>query len=659
MKFKDKLLAIANKLGFADKIKTNSMLAADWPVFAEAYKKEFGVDLKADQDAYVAEQEKLQKQQAEAAQVEAEYANAQTIISAAITEVSGGSVAAPAVGASPVQVAEVAAAAIRQLGATPIPDKPVTVGVSTSNNANGHTATHFCGIDHPIFEMTKRSNRISVKPAIAILEPVDEKKDREQFFADLGQYSSMLTSRINVLRDNKAMVAADLASGMTISIDSEGLGNQYLTRRIDALIARLAVVKNVFDIFPRRSGVQDREVMINAFFGDFSQAYQDGEIFKGSVDLIPEMCYVDDAMLKTRFGSMKKLERQYIGYLNTDGSDPIKWSMIEWVMLQVSQKLIEEQAKRKVMGIYVNPTSGVLGHYLNAGTGVIYTLLRYYNECKISRLSNPAYQSYTSGTTMVGTVIAQLDELAEAGIADLDNYEVILNASHKPMWIKGVRDIYGKDTDFKGPDGDKVPDHLNNIRWLSGLENLPFVIIQPPKNIESIEYDPSEMFNLKFEAHMESVAFWSVWKEGTAAGYAGKKFSTKAERIAHGFADQMLFTNFPAKEIAADETSVDVSSNYRLYITSANTQATAITDIVGAKEGAAYQIEIGDATNPSTIAKEGKFAEITAAFVPTKVGDYILVVLNADGTKFRELERCVGGARTINTALQPNVPGGR
>ena len=56
--------------------------------------------------------------------------------------------------------------------------------------------------------------------------------------------------------------------------------------------------------------------------------------------------------------------------------------------------------------------------------------------------------------------------------------------------------------------------------------------------------------------------------------------------------------------------------------------------------------------------KSGKFANLTAAFNASEVGDYIMVILDNDGN-FRELERCVGGKRTINKALQPNVPGGR
>ena len=47
---------------------------------------------------------------------------------------------------------------------------------------------------------------------------------------------------------------------------------------------------------------------------------------------------------------MKEIERQYIGYLNTDGSDPIKWSMIEWQLLNIYTALVNEQNERRIFG---------------------------------------------------------------------------------------------------------------------------------------------------------------------------------------------------------------------------------------------------------------------------------------------------------------------
>ncbi len=109
--------------------------------------------------------------------------------------------------------------------------------------------------------------------------------------------------------------------------------------------------------------------------------------------------------------------------------------------------------------------------------------------------------------------------------------------------------------------------------------------------------------------------------------------------------------------MAADATTVDASKGF-WQITAANTEAKAITDITNAKAGVAYIIECGATENATTIAKSDKFADITAAYAPTKVGDYIMVILNSKGN-FLELERQVGGVRKVNAALQPNIPGVR
>ena len=71
----------------------------------------------------------------------------------------------------------------------------------------------------------------------------------------------------------------------------------------------------------------------------------------------------------------------------------------------------------------------------------------------------------------------------------------------------------------------------------------------------------------------------------------------------------------------------------------------------------AYIIECGSTTNATTIAKDGKFSEISSNWVPQAEGDYIMVVLNVAGTKFLELERMVNGVRTINATLNPHYVG--
>lgn len=663
MKFFEKLRAVFAKTGLVDKAKSNSMTAADWAAVREAYKKEYGVDLSQDHDAYVAEQNQQQQVQQQAQQLAQENDAIRQLIGQVFNELQNESDNASGVhAASSTSLEDQTRAlidALHTISSQVIPDNAPSVGgVTLSVNGPGNTPEYFCGIEHPLFSMDRRYNKIACNPAYATMNPASEKVDGTEFRTHLGKYSDFLANRINQLRANNSLNPTSIRSNFNLSVGSDGLGDQYLTRRTDEIIVRLLSIKNVYDIFPRRFGVQDREVMYNAFMGEFSQAYQEGSIWKGNIDLEPEMAYVDDAMFKTLFGSMKDLERKYIGYLNKDGSDPIKWTMIEWVMLQISTKLIEEQNRRKILGIYVKPEKGTAGNYMNAGTGVYYTLLRYYNEGKIALVDDAAYAGYTSGETMVACVVNMLQMLA-TNIDDLDSYEVILNANHRAMWLAGIRETYGKDTDFRGPNGDEVPDLRNVIRWCPYMGQLPLIIVQKPGNIQSVEFLAGEMHAIQFDTDMEAVKAWSTWKEGTSAEFSGKMAKNKAAKKAAGFTEQVIFMNRPSVALDADATTVSVKGDYRHYVTGVNTGEKSLTDIVGAKAGIAYLIEIGDATHPQRIAKSDKFSEITDAYTPTQVGDYIMVILNAAGAKFLELERCVGGVRKVNTALQPNVPGGR
>ena len=87
--------------------------------------------------------------------------------------------------------------------------------------------------------------------------------------------------------------------------------------------------------------------------------------------------------------------------------------------------------------------------------------------------------------------------------------------------------------------------------------------------------------------------------------------------------------------LAPNATTVDASKG-KHFVTTANTGATAITDILNAVDGDVYVIEGGSATNATTIAKSGKFSRITDAMT-LAVGEWIKVRFN--GLKFVELDR--------------------
>jgi hypothetical protein len=535
------------------------------------------------------------------------------------------------------------------------------------------TEKYLFGIEHPLFAMDKRWNKISANKNYATLSEPDESADGNAFRSAVTSYAANFAANFKKMHESgetatlvekfsdffKTGSTDKLSTGLDIGhsdLGDSGLGEQYVIMRQEALAARILSVPTVFKLFPRRFGIQDRDIITNAFFGEYSQAQQLGEVWKGSMDLQPESGHVDDAMYKTLFNSMKWIERQYIGYLNKEGSDPIKWSMIEWMVLNIATVLTTEQSQRKVLGQYVKPVAGTAGHKLHASTGVIYTLIRYIHEHKILTLDDAAYNTYSNtGTVYVDAVDAFLSDVMEKR-DNIDGMDIYLNKNHS-MWYKAsVRRKYGKDFDFTGPEQDMVPDWNVKINWVPNMEQYKYMFLTKPGNIQSLENVPGEMYKIGFQPDMETVKSWSNWKEGTAAGYVGKQFDSLALLTANDYALQELFINKPKTDLIADATTCDGSANF-WFKTIANTGATVLTDITSAAKGKAYIIECGATANASTIAKAGKFDELTAAYTPTAVGDYIM--LYYDGAKFHDMERCVGGTRTIVSAVQPNIPGVR
>ena len=552
----------------------------------------------------------------------------------------------------------------RALAKKPEEDKPAqTITVSpVSINGFGNTPKYLFGVEHPMFSMQDRWNKIAANPrAAAALPEVDEQVDGVAFYKAAYGFAKSLKARYQYLQENKLLDAPALAAGKYATnyegVDKAGVGDQFIVLRQDALIARVLQLRDMTQYFPVAYGYQDRGLVFNAFFDEVSQAYQTGEVFKGGMKIENHMGYVDDAMIKMEWGPMKELERKYIGYLNKEGSDPIKWTMIEYQLLNTLTTAQVEQNKRRMRGIYVKPEAGVAGSYLNAGTGILYTLLRYVHQYDIKPHVDEDYRSYTQATMLA----AVQEFLADARSTvtedmDIDQHVIYLNKNHQGWWIKNVRTTYGKDTDFTGPMGalNVVPDTTTHIIWLPYLGQLPFMMLHQPGNLQFLEYIPGEMLAMKMQEQMEQVRAWSTWKEGCSASFTGRRFDSRDAMDKNAYEWQQIFINLFAATI---KDKVDGNDGF-WQVTGATTTADTITDIVNAKNGVAYCIEAGVKEHLPKIAKSGKFANISDAFTASKVGDYIMVIIGNDGN-FRELERCVGGKRTINKELQPNVPGGR
>lgn len=662
MNFKEKFMSVIELLHLKQKIDDKKPFTKEeFNSIVAEYQKKYQTTLKDDLEA----EEKSKKDDEQQAEMQAMLNSIQQVVSTInpVTE----STTQPQQDATLASILESLNGiredfkALGERPATDLPEQTVTVS-PVSINGFGNTPQYLFGVEHPIFSMEKRWNKIAANPrAASALPEVDEQVDGVAFHKAACAYAKTLKERYQFLQENKMLDARALSEGKYATnyggVDNAGLGNQFVVLRQDAIIARVLEKRDLTQFFPVQYGIQDRGLIFNAFFDEVSQAYQSGETFKGGMKIENQMGYVDDSMIKIEWGPMKELERKYIGYLNKEGSDPIKWTMIEYQLLNTLLNAQAEQSKRRMRGIYVKPEKGVAGSYLNAGTGLLYTLLRYVHQYDIKPHADAAYRSYTPATMLsavqefVADVTASVTEDME-----LDKHCLYLNRNHQSWWIKNVRSTYGKDTDFAGPMGalNVVPDTTVQIIWLPYLGQLPFMMMHEPGNILFLEYVPGEMLAVKMQEQMEQVRAWSTWKEGCSATFTDRRFDTREKMEENAYEWQQIFINLFAATIVD---KIDGKAGF-WHVTGDSTTQDTYTEIANAKAGVAYCIEAGVATHLPKVAKSGKFGKISAAFTATAVGDYLMVILDKDGN-FREMERCVGGKRTINTELQPNVPGGR
>jgi len=663
MNWKEKLKTVLEALGFTSKFDEKALTNEEFQQVCEAYQRDYKVTLQDDINAEAAQVQNAQQQ---------ELLN--NIYAAVVT--AGGEQAPtteqqqqkPATQQGIIDAINALGAKMGEMAKRPAEDKPTQQGTVTivSLHGFGNTPEYLFGAQAPMYAMDLRWNKIAANPAAAAALGEASQEDERKFYQAAREYGISLMKRMQYLVQNGMTDAKALAEGQ-FSTNYEGvdnlgdMGTQFTVRRQDAIIARVLSTRQMTDYFPVRYGIQDNDVIFNAFFGEVSQAWQEGEVYKGGMKIENERGYVDDAMMKMKWGPMKELERKYIGYLNTSGSDPIKWNMIEYQLLNSLLTAQREQNIRRVRGVYVKPEAGVAGSYLTGSTGILYRLIDYVhsNKLLVTDDEDKAVRDYTE-STMLTVVKLFVDEVRTHLAEDetLSGKVLYLNERHKAWWLKCIRTQFHLDTDFAGVNSyaNVVPDTEVPIIWLPYLGNLKFMMMQEPGNIQFLEYLPGEMMAVKTEQQMEMVRAWSTWKEGTSAAFVGRKFATKAELEANDFEFQQIFLNKPCTALAAGAVKADAKKGF-WFETVANEGATALTDIEGAKKGVAYIIECGATTNATTVAKADKFADIKSAWTPTAVGDYLMVILNTAGDKFLELERCVGGTRTINRELNPHYVG--
>jgi len=395
---------------------------------------------------------------------------------------------------------------------------------------------------------------------------------------------------------------------------------------------------------------------------DFSQADNTSsdfdQVIKGGYKFEPEIITMWDVMFAYKFKDLKKIEKTWIGDLNREGSDTMKWSFIEYLLVKTGEKLHNEREIRRINGIRVNPTVNVPGSALGASNGY-----RKFLRNQIEAFKLRPFELGPLTETNISDYVRRGTALVPEVLRDSGNIVLYMSSSLLTAYHKNNETLYGVNQDYKANTMEVKEYPSVKIKVVPNLNESLRLVWTIDGNISLFEDTPGEMYNFNIEQQDWSLKVWSNWKESIWAYMVGKKF-TKLSDIPTDFSTQMIFLNdldYPVDyyvPMADGDTTPSVSRHTSL-VSVANTAATAITDIDDVAIGQEVRLKCGNGTNAPTIAAAGKFSLLTAAWAPS-VGDILVLKKRSDG-KFIELSRITAASSLKAFAANdttPSVAGG-
>lgn len=620
-KWQKRFHTIATALGFGDKLKDGALTAEDQKKIFAAYKKEHNISFLDDKELNEDADPEIEMLSEE------EQLNMASIFGmnpkdAPKTEKDALTLSLGIVKNQKEKIEKLAATPeisdpIEKVNIEKNMEKIMTVVLGRS----GHTDKHILGIEHDLFSRGKWHTDLFVTKQ-AKGEDISE-EDIDMFKKDLKAYFSSFKSRLESHRLNGTLESLDYnkmlaGEGVIDYSNLYDMAGEFIVRRTDLIFAYFRTLPSVSNIFPVISGVQNKQLAPTATFGELSQGYRKGRIFKGGAAFDAEMYKVDDVMFKFNFEDMIELERQYIGYLNkmwNEGSSIIKWSFVEWFMIRFGSQLHNEQQRRRVIGVAVPEQNVTANSAMLAADGALRAIEKAEEELKV--LPFEELKLYDEATILdyVRTFWRNVERI----IPSMVGYKLHANMKHYEWYNALWHDRYGTFTGYAG-NVQQLPDlHPLSITWVPNMEMEDYKMwIAEPGNVQNLEDKPGEMLVFKFTEEFEGVLVKSRWKEGGCVEYPGARFKTKNELAESKRRYQFIFTNYPISELTLED-SISFEEN-TLFLISGNTPVTTVTDFSIERVYKLVASKTGD-----KLTKSGAFSEITADFTAGAGGDYIKV----------------------------------
>lgn len=476
--------------------------------------------------------------------------------------------------------------------------------------------------------------------------------DNQQLAGIAGEMYSMESAynqraRAALLARRGIMLTAPAASSTDYSRLQNDLGAFYRIpwqERLQSLLFNLPTIES---IFPLESGYQDLATLVNVWLGEFSQADNTASDFdnvvKGGYEFDNETLRMYSVMFAHKFTNLKELERTWIGSLNLEGSQPIKWSFIEYLLSETAKKLHNEREQRRVNGVRKDPDLNEPGKAMEAADGLYEFIRKKVDGFVDVNNGNTVHQikPFVLGTLSVANIgekIYQATSQIPAEIRDSGQLRLYM-PSHMIVWYHKYNEAhYGTNQDYKA-DIMYVKEYPSVlIKAVPNADNHHRLIWTLEGNIKTFEHMAGEMTRFSIEQQDWTLKVWANWKESIWARAVGYKYT---DPTAMDGTRQLIWCNeYDRPDNYFVTAEPDTNPDAKLHtsiVTVANTSKLSITDITNAAEGKIITLKCGSTDKGVQIAASGKFSLLASAWDPA-VGDWIKLMKRSDG-KFIEVAR--------------------
>lgn len=484
-----------------------------------------------------------------------------------------------------------------------------------------------------------------------------------------------MRAKAALLRSIGKTIEVDVVAATDFSTLKEDLGAFYRTPWRDRLQSLLLALPSITRLFPTESGHQDLDTLVNLWLGEFSQADNTqgskfDDVAKGSYEFGHETLRMYDVMFAYRFQDLKQLEKSWIGYLNREGSNALKLSFIEYLLVETAKQLHNERELRWVNGVRKEPDPKKPGRAMEAADG-IYEYLRQ----KIEGHTDFTPNGGTTGKTVYQIKPFDLPQITPGNIGEVfylgtsmipsvfrDTGKIVLYIPSfmLPWYHKYNEAKYGQNIDYKA-NITYVKEYPSvRIETIPNADNHHRIFWTIEGNIKTYDLVAGEMLKFNLEQQDWSLKVWSEWKEGIAAEAVGYKYTNPLEMDG---SRQLIWANNydrPDSFFLDGERGKNPSALlHSSIVMPANDKTFEITDIDNVKVGAIVTLKAGaDQDNGVSIKKTEKFSLLSADWTPAK-GDTIRLMKRADG-KFIEISRSTAAAESYqfdNDVTTPSVAG--